>query len=180
MECSEQAGGYTPDRRLTPHLVALAGCVETKLKEAKIVTCYGGITSGDGVDLSEIGDSGAMWWINVGNVTVGNADGTRSSKPSCRPTWYVNALVGYATCYPVNEDGTAMDEKQQLTLSSLVNAAMMALYRAVACCDWQGDYGVGEVVVTTWTPQGPMGGVLGGQWSVQIQILGNRPEPQAD
>ena len=167
-------GDYTPDKRITPHLVALAGCVETKLRESGIETCWGGVTTGDGVDLSEIGTDGAMWWVNTGPISVGSADG-RTGAPTCKPTWYVNASVGYATCYPISEDGDALSPQQQLVLTDLVHAAMMALYRAIACCDWQGTYGIGEVVVTTWTPQGPAGGVLGGQWGVQVQILGNRP-----
>lgn len=173
-------GPYTPDRRVTPHMVALAGCVENKLKESGIATCWGGIVTGDGVDLSEIGESGAMWWVNIAAVAVGNTDGSRSGKPSCKPTWFVTATVGYATCYPINDNGEALEPKQQLDLSNLVNAAMMALHRAVSCCDWKDSYGVGEVVVLSWTPQGPMGGVLGGQWTVQVQITGNRPETPAE
>jgi hypothetical protein len=158
-------------------MVALAGCIGAKLEESGIVTCWGGVTMGDGVDLSEIGTDGAMWWVNIGPIGVGNQDGTRSANTTCKPTIYVSATVGYTTCYPINEDGQALTSQQQIVLTDLVMAARAALYRGISCCDWKGSYGIGEVVVTTWTPQGPQGGVLGGQWTVQVQIIANRPEP---
>ena len=34
----DQPENYTPDRRVTPHLVALAGCVGQKLDESSIAT----------------------------------------------------------------------------------------------------------------------------------------------
>lgn len=173
-----QPANYTPDRWITPHLVALAGCVETKLAESNIATCFGGIVSGDGVDMSEIGTSGAMWWVRLANTTVqapGNQQQGRSTV-KCAPVFVVNVGVGYGTCYPINKDGTALNKEQQLALSDLVHSAMMALYRGMACCDWHESLSIGESTVVTWTPSGPQGGVLGGEWLLQFEIIRMRPE----
>lgn len=178
-DCTQPAR-YTPDRRVTPHLVALAGCVETQLKSANLVTCFGGVVSGDGVDMSEIGESGAMWWVRLANLTVTAPGGEGNGTPACKPVFLANVGVGYATCYPINEDGRAMSEEQQLASSDLVHAAMMALYRAMACCDWYATgSGIGRIAVVTWTPSGPNGGVLGGEWLLQIEIDHERREPVA-
>ena len=174
----DQPENYTPDRRVTPHLVALAGCVGQKLDESSIATCWGGVVSGDGVDLSEIGTDGAMWWVRLANLTVAAPGGQANGTVSCKPVLLANVGVGYATCYPINENGEALDPQQQLKLSDLVHAAMMAMYRGMACCTWhEGSVGIGQVTVVTWTPQGPQGGVLGGEWLLQFEIIGNRPEP---
>jgi hypothetical protein len=180
MALTEQGEVYTPDRRVTPNLVALAGCVGQKLEESGIFTCWGGVVSGDGLDLSEIGTDGAAWWVRLANLTVAAPGGQGNGTVTCKPVMLANVGVGYATCYPIDEEGKALSPEQQLHLSDLVHAAMMALYRGMACCDWhQGDTGLGQVTVVTWTPQGPAGGVLGGEWLLQFEILSNRPEPES-
>lgn len=179
-----QPADYTPDRRVTPHLVALGGCIDTKLTESKIATCFGGVVSGDGIDMSEIGTSGAMWWVRLANITVGapGGAGQGQTRTTCKPVMYANVGVGYATCYPINKDGSAMKPEQQMAISDLVHAAMMALYRGIACCDWDKapDSGIGDSTVVSWTPSGPNGGVLGGEWLVQFEITNNRPEPPSE
>jgi hypothetical protein len=177
----EQALDYTPDRRVTPHLVALAGCVGEKLEQSGIVTCWGGVVAGDSLDLSEIGEDGAAWWVRLANLTIGAPGGQANGTVTCKPIMLANIGVGYATCYPISPDGEPLTPEQQLSLSDLVHAAMMALYRGMACCTWhQGNVGVGQVTVVTWTPQGPQGGVLGGEWLLQFEIIDNRPEPVQD
>ena len=55
------------------------------------------------------------------------------------------------------------------------------MYRGMACCTWhEGSVGIGQVTLVTWTPQGPEGGVLGGEWLLQFEIICNRPEPPQD
>lgn len=177
-ECT-QGPGYTPDNLITPHLVALAGCVDEKLKESKIVTCYGGVITGDDIDMTAIGESGAMWWVRLANVVVQapGASGGTNGTLKCTPVFVVAATVGYAVCYPINDNGEALTPKQHVTMSDLVNGAMMALYRGIACCKWaKGNTGLGDVTAVSWTPNGPDGGVMGGEWLVQFEVLRARPQ----
>lgn len=177
-----QPQDYTPDHLITPHLVALAGCVEKKLTESKIATCYGGVITGDDIDTTAIGESGAMWWVRLANVVVQapGASGGENGTVQCTPVFVVAATVGYATCYPINDNGESISTDQHAMLSSLVNAAMMALYRGIACCDWaKGNTGLGDVTAVSWTPSGPDGGVMGGEWLVQFQVLRARPPASA-
>lgn len=132
--------------------------------------------------MSAIGESGAMWWVRLANLTVQAPGGSDNGTVKCAPIMFANVGVGYATCYPIAEDGTALTEGQHLLLTDLVHAAMMALYRGMACCDWHtpAANGIGASTVVTWTPQGPDGGVLGGEWLLQFEILRSRPEPVQD
>lgn len=171
-------GVYTPDRLILPQLVALGGAVETSLKDSSINTCYGGVLFGTSVDFTAIGESGAMWYVRLAGLRPGLISGADTRRSKCVGAFTVTVGVGYITCYPIDDEGKPMTTDQQITLGSEVHAAMMTLWRAISCSTWNATTsGIGSVDVQQWSPLGPDGGALGGEWQVVFEVLNRRPEP---
>lgn len=170
MSCTDLPTGLVQDNRVLPVLTRLMGCIEQKIAEAGIETCFSGIVSGSMADATAVDDK-PMVWLRMGEVTPVVAEG-RPSVMSCGIEMEVNVEVGFFTCYPVDPEGAPLSVEENLCITMIVNAAMMALHRAINCCDWLAAPGRNKVVydVTGWTPAGPQGGIVGGAWAVQIRV----------
>lgn len=158
------------DNRILPVLTRLMGCVESEITAAGIDTCFAGIVSGAMADSTAVTDE-AMVWVRMGEVTPVVAEG-RPNVMSCGVELQVTVEVGFLTCYPVDPDGDALGVDENLEITMTVNAALMALHRAINCCEWLAAPNGRKAIydVTSWTPAGPLGRVVGGAWSVQIVV----------
>ena len=160
-----------PDLRISPWLSAIVGCVETTFTDAEIDLLWLSEVSGNGVDASPIlvGERGSMAWVRLGAVTPATAaqgQGTR-----CSTRLLVTVEAGFLTCYPVPDDGSCVEPAEQALLSATVNAAMLALLKAIICCDWHvGATAKPDVNLIGWTPNGPQGAVIGGVWTFQFEV----------
>ena len=164
----------TPDNKIQPILTRLTGCVETATTAAGFEPCFLGLVSGlmaDGTHVSD--ESGPMFWVRMGEVTPVISEG-RPNIMTCGVELEVNVEVGFLTCYPVEADGAALTVEQNLAIVNEVNAAMMALHRAINCgCAWTKDPVTQRKTpydVVSWTPAGPIGGVIGGAWSMTMVV----------
>jgi hypothetical protein len=73
--------------------------------------------------------------------------------------------IGIVRCVAI--DGTdVITDEQNMEDSLLQSADAHAMYRAVLCC-FTGDE---EVVMGSYVPYGPQGGVLGGSWTMQVRL----------
>ena len=163
-----------PDTRIQPILTRLTGCVETELKAAGFPDmCFLGLVSGIMADGTHVtGESGPMAWVRQGEITPVVTEG-QPNVMSCATEMEVDVEVGYLTCYPVEADGSPLTVEQNLQIFTEVNAAMMALHRAINCgCAWVKDPGGRRHVydVISWAPAGPIGGAIGGAWSMKVVV----------
>lgn len=162
-----------PDTRILPVLTRLTGCVETEVTAAGFNPCFLGLVSGVMTDSTHVSDtSGPMFWVRMGEITPVVREG-QPNVMSCNVGMEVEVEVGFLTCYPVEADGSPLSVEQNLAVTAEVHAAMMALHRAINCgCAWVTAPNGRKVVydVTSWVPAGPLGGVVGGAWSMRISV----------
>lgn len=165
--------GLVLDTRVLPVLTRLTGCLITALDEAGIQTCFAGIVPGSLADSTPVGpETDSMLWVRQGQITPIVAE-DRPNIMSCGIELQVDIEIGFLTCYPVEEGADPLDVMQSLELANFVSAAMMALFKGLACCNWQEDPVTHRKItydVTAWTPTGPMGGVVGGIWVAQVIV----------
>jgi hypothetical protein len=172
VDCLTLPGELVHDTRVLPVLTRLMGCVEQAMTEAGIPTCFSGIVSGTMADSTPVGpETDPMVWLRQGEVTPIVVEGAPNVM-SCGIQLEVNVEIGFLTCYPVSADGDPLDVDENLAIASLVSAAMVALFKAIACCDWlKATNGVKAAYdVTGWAPAGPIGGVVGGAWTLQVIV----------
>lgn len=161
------------DTRVSPWTSAIVGCVQTSLADADIPVVWLAEIIGNGVDASPImvGDRGNMAWVRLVSLTPVQETTSRGTK--CAVRLQATVEVGFLTCYPVPDDGSCIEPEEQAALSALVNAAMLALLKAVVCCDWADSMPTKrkpEVTLIGWTPNGPQGALIGGVWTFQFEV----------
>jgi hypothetical protein len=66
-------------------------------------------------------------------------------------------------CISIEEDGGVMDPADMLAAVNQQIEDMMAMRRALLCCD-----AIESSVMGLYTPVGPDGGLVGGTWLVSI------------
>lgn len=165
--------GLVQDTRILPVLTRLMGCLETEMAAAKIPLCFSGIVSGQLADSTPVGpETDSMVWLRQGEISPVLREG-QPTVTSCGVGLQVDVEIGFLTCYPVEPDGDPLDVDQNLEITTLVNAAMMALFKAIACCNWPENptsHVKATMNVTGWNPAGPIGGVIGGTWALQVTV----------
>lgn len=151
-------------------LDAIADCLCRQIERSPVPgVCFCGVVPGDGVVTDFAGNckdanQGMAWvrqtllypasGVNVVNETVGNCGsgaGMDIEIGMIRPAATVDAY------------GNPPTADQYRALSQLVNDDAMVMWRALACCDTLTDL---DYILGTYQPFGPMGGVVGGVWSV--------------
>ena len=155
------------DRRLEPMLLLLLACLQKEAEDCNLDLCYLGIQSGATPDLTAVWEDGSMIWVRLMGVAPIYGEGQAWSH--CTMRLSADIEVGFATCYGVDEDGVAHTAEQDLAILDSVQTGMMALWRAVACCDWAGAHKK-TVETTAWVPLGPEGNIVGGTWQVNVEF----------
>lgn len=171
MGCLDNLQDISPDVTILPPLLRLVGCIESTFEERGLKDlCFLGVVAGTVVDSTYIGeDGGMMAWVRAGEATVQPTE----MPQKCGVPLSIEVEVGFLTCYPVNEDGEPMTLEQNLQVVSIVQAAMVALRRAILCCSWKRNSDTGKEVdvdLTRWAPAGPIGGVVGGAWYLTMDV----------
>lgn len=163
-----------PDTRVMPVLTRLMGCVETHVEAAGFKPCFLGIVAGAMPDSTPVGpDTGPMFWLRPGDIVPVLPEGQASGLMTCATELRVDVQVGFFTCYPIDPDGDPLSVEQNLEIADEVSSAMWALHQAINCCTWTKNPSTRQKVaydVTTWVPAGPMGGVVGGAWTLQVIV----------
>ena len=155
------------DLRAFPKLLLLLACVQKKLEECPFDLCWLGVQPGDSADLTPVGESGSMAWVRLAGVFPVRSEIGVDNRVRCTSRLNMSIEVGFATCYPINDDGSPLSVNEDLEIAESVSRAMMALWAAVVCCEWD-EKNTREV--GQWQPLGPMGGVVGGIWSVDVEV----------
>lgn len=160
------------DTRFYPLLVKLAGCLCNELEASGLETCFCGVTSGNSVDISRVSpESGGMGWVRLtGIAPYQQVSGTATGAASlCSPRLSAQIEVGYADCYPIDDDGLALSLEDELDAVRRHMAGSEAAFRAAFCCDWLSN-ARRRLTQGGWAPGGPEGGVLWSTWNLSVEV----------
>lgn len=113
--------------------------------------------------------SGQLWLRVVSQVPA--ALGGRATAPNCGvPAWTVTFGLGLLRCaQTVRDDGSA-PPPAALTAEALQVATDAATLCRVIECDWTKISGLERITPTVWTPLGPDGGCVGGEWQATVLV----------
>lgn len=130
--------------------------------------CFCGVVSGDQVAIDHFGDCDdacGMAWVRLTSATPSVGVGVENTNPgNCGAMLGFDVEVGVSRCaVTVDSDGRPPSEADLLAETQLQYADMMAMRRAIICCQESGNYLLG-----TYTPFGPVGATVGGTWTVTM------------
>jgi hypothetical protein len=156
--------GYVEDDAIWPLMVQMHQCLCETLTERGLMpgACFCGILPGD----QAVWDySDGMAWVRLVDSYPSTAFPAANTTPrvSCSAMLVATLEVGLLQCAPqMGGDGSLPTQEAQMEASRLQIAGMRALQQAIACCD------LPLIVLGTYTPQGPQGGLVGGFWQINV------------
>lgn len=152
-----------PDRMVMPYLLALKDCIAATLEKCSRPVCRVDVLAADadqldGCDCCDDPGVDGRAWIRVDRmVSSGQA------MPGCPPPLRAEVHVGISRCATLTEEGKLASTDALMHDAHKVYSDAQALYSAVVACKR-------KAVATTWTPQGPEGGCIGGYWTVEVPV----------
>lgn len=151
-------------------MTALATCLCAEIQEAGLTPpCFCGVVPGQTTIQEYVGDCDThdgMAWVRLANAYPAVGVGIAAETPgSCGASLGFDVEVGVARAYPIQEE--ALSEAQTLASTEGQVAAMMAARKAILCCS---AYGGKDFILGQWTPIGPLGGLVGGSWTVHLLL----------
>lgn len=156
--------GYVEDTTIWPIMVQLSQCLCEELTARGLMPgdCFCGMFPGDN----------AVWDYTNGLAYVRLVDSYPSTafpaanttpRGSCSAMLAATLEVGLLQCAPaMSGTGVLPTQEEQFEATRLQIAGMRAMQQAIACCD------LDLVVLGTYTPQGPQGGLVGGYWQLNV------------
>lgn len=156
--------GYVEDDAIWPIMVQLSQCLCETLNERGLMpgNCFCGIFPGDSAPWDY---SDGMAYVRLVDTYPSTVFPTANTTPrvSCSAMLVATLEVGLFQCAPtLGADGSIPTEVDQFEAAQLQLAGMRAMQQAIACCD------IDPIVLGTYTPQGPQGGLVGGYWNVNV------------
>jgi len=155
--------GYVEDDAIWPLMVQMQQCLCETLTERGLMPgdCFCGVLPGDTAPWDfQTGAAYVRLVDSYPSTTFPNADTT--PRASCSAMLVATLEVGLLQCLPINPDGSPLSQAQQFEVTRLQMAGMRAVQQAIACCD------LPLVVLGSYTPQGPQGGLVGGFWQINV------------
>lgn len=163
---------YADDAVIWPMAVQLAECLCAQIADRGLPEpCFCGVIPGEAVALdycTGCDDSACgMAWVRVAGVgtRLGFVDQRSARSTSgCQVVLEATFEIGIVRCAPMpGSDGSPPSMAAQLDAAQLQLADMAAALRAANCC-----FDTRDVQLDGWVPIGPLGGCLGGAWSVTV------------
>lgn len=158
--------GYVEDDAIWPLMVQLQQCLCETLSERGLMPgdCFCGMFPGDNAvwDYSD-----GLAWVRLVDVYPSTVFPSANTTPrvSCSAMLAATLEVGLLQCAPgMGGDGSLPTQEQQFEATRLQMAGMRAIQQAIACCD------IELMVLGTYTPQGPQGGLVGGYWQLNVGV----------
>lgn len=130
--------------------------------------CWCGIMPGQDALLEMLGDDceGGVAWVRLASVYPSEIIGQQSTRTgNCGMGTGFDLEVGIARLVTVNEEAPTPAEALAATEQQVKD--METMRRAIGCCPAlpKPDYILGN-----YTPTGPLGGVVGGTWTVFVGL----------
>lgn len=156
---------------LSATLAALAQCVCSTIDTEGLPShCFCGVVPGDSVlaDYAEGCDRrNGVAWVRIALTYPAQVVGVQDTRTGTPPTGLgLDIEVGSIRQFDVDDDPPT--EAEALATATLQHDDMMALRKAILCCDALNpkDYILGQ-----YRPMGPLGGMVGGAWTVHLGLL---------
>lgn len=155
---------------ITEVLAELAGCLCNQiLLDGADPVCFCGVVAGANMAIDYTGqcdDACGMAWVRMVTAVPANGFGVPNTETgNCGAALGIDIEMGIARCFPVTSDGEPPDVASQLAVAAQVNADMMVMRRAIACCSGSKDW-----VIDNYVPFGPQGMSVGGTWGLSMMI----------
>lgn len=159
-----------PDATFTV-LEELATCMCAQFIAAGLPPhCFCGVVPGQEAAYDYAGDCDiacGMAWVRLITSYPSVIVATPYDQPNnCGAMLGIEVEMGSVRCVPgLDNSGNPPAPADLLASAQLQSADMMAMRRAIACCSGSRDFLVGS-----YQPIGPEGGLVGGFWSIAIQV----------
>jgi hypothetical protein len=153
-----------------PLLAEVATCLCEELGKYA-PTCYCGLLQGgtevawDYCAACEGEDCGSAY-VTVVAVEPYTSFGIADTMAQCETFYQAIVLVGVLRCLPVHEDGEPPTQEEMADSMLLTQQDMMAMLTAIRCCV------PASTKIRGYTPLGPQGGCVGGQWQIVLDLEG--------
>lgn len=132
-------------------------------------TCWCGIWPGDNVSWEYCGECKhgvcGMGYVKVDSVFPSTTGTTKANGGTCYTPLAVTVQVGALRCIPVPSTGEIPDPDTMRDVAADQFADMLALQYAIACC------GLDTHVLNAYTPLGPQGACVGGEWTIVMPLV---------
>ena len=155
---------YTADATIMPALMALHECLCAELTKSGLdASCECALVHGAAVSVAPPAVGRGYAWVGLDSIVPSKTFPVQDSTASnCPSPLVANVTVGILRCYAVKVNGESSE--QMLLYMDKQMADMAAMRRAILCCAALTD----DVMLGSYTPIGPEGGVYGGSWSVYL------------
>lgn len=167
----------TPEPRpnlLLPTLESLASCLCAQIeRDGSVPTCFCGVIPGDAAVGDYAGDCSTacgMAWVRLMTVYPATVVGVpNEAAGNCSATIGLEIEVGILRCLSIPEDGEPPSAGELLAVTDLQTRDAMSIWRAITCCD---AINVRDSILSAYQPMGPMGGLVGGAYTVRTMLYG--------
>jgi hypothetical protein len=155
---------YQPDVRIMPALMRLHECLCAELTRSGLgENCACALIHGSADSIAPPGVGKGYAWVGLNTIFPSKVFPTPAGDASsCPAPLAALVTVGVMRCYAVRATGETPEE--MLLYMDKQMADMAAMRRAIVCCNQEFD----DMILGTYTPLGPAGGIYGGQWTVSI------------
>lgn len=160
------------DSPIMTALASLAECLCAQVSADGLPgLCFCGLVPGEVpaieyLDNCEGDDCGMAWVRLIAVAPITGVGVVNATVNNCNSSLGFDAEVGIMRCAPVgSEDGEPPPAEAMLAAVDLQVADMMAMFRAIACCE-----ALGEFIIESYAPIGPEGGAVGGFWTLSAGV----------
>lgn len=151
-------------------LLALATCLCAEIENHPVTpkVCFCGVVPGDQVAMDYTGDctdACGMAWVRLVAAYPSTIIGQATTTPgNCGSMLGLDVEIGVVRCVQgLNEDGDPPSPEALLEASLWQWEDMATIRRAILCCTGSKDF-----LLSQYAPFGPMGGLVGGTWTVSM------------
>lgn len=165
--------------RISPILTDLSACVCAQLADSGLPpTCVctpmpgAGIAADYAYDCKT--DRDGMSWVRLVNSYPAIAPGVQAQQGQGQTPLRCGSLFGFTVELGIirsievaDQRGRALPPQKMADAVTQQNGDMMAMYKAVNCCDSLKDL---DWALGVYAPAGPQGGIVGGAWQIYVTI----------
>jgi hypothetical protein len=155
-------------------LTSLATCLCSQIKDAGgPELCFCGVVPGASAIMEYAGDDcsaeSGMAWVRLMAAYPADGVGVPSETAgNCGASIGLDIELGIMRKVEVPDaDGTPPDAASLLAASLLAAQDILTMRRAVACCAALPNK---DYILSGYTPMGPMGGMVGGWWTLAVAL----------
>lgn len=156
--------------RVYDTLTNIAACLCAEVEEADGPDlCFCGVIPGDAVVAEYAGDCDSkcgMAWVRLITAYPSVAVGQQSLRlGNCGNQVGFEVEMGILRCIPMDEEPLEPEELAAATDQQITD--MSTMRRAITCCD---SLSSKDFILGPYAPSGPLGGLVGGTWTIYLTI----------